>query len=55
MFKWVLTYHHPGYSYIDMTETVPIRPFRHNEYERFIQQVRGDNYFLKQCQVENSG
>ena len=39
VFKWVLQYHRPGYSYIDMTETVPIRPFRHDEYERFIQQV----------------
>ncbi|GAB4821924.1 hypothetical protein N2152v2_008970 [Parachlorella kessleri] len=39
VFKWVLQYHRPGYSYIDMTETVPIRPFRHDEYERFIQQA----------------
>lgn len=40
VFKWVLQYHRQGYSYIDMSETVPIRPFRHDEYERFILQVR---------------
>jgi len=25
-----------GYSFIDATEIVPVRPFRHNEYDRFI-------------------
>lgn len=41
VFKWVLRYHRLGYSYIDMEATVPIRPFRHSEYERFILQVGG--------------
>eukprot|EP00894_Picocystis_sp_ML_P002616 jgi/Pico_ML_1/53133/g3737.t1 len=36
VFKFVVNYHHPGYSWIKYTERVPARPFRHNEYERFI-------------------
>lgn len=39
VFKWVLDYRRLGYSYIELTETVPIRPFKHNEYERFIVQA----------------
>lgn len=39
VFKWVLDYRRLGYSFIDMIETVPIRPFKHNEYERFILQA----------------
>lgn len=36
VFKFLVNYHRPGYSNIDITEMAPIRPFRHNEYERFI-------------------
>ncbi|KAL4458520.1 hypothetical protein ABPG75_013385 [Micractinium tetrahymenae] len=39
VFKWVLEYRRLGYSFIELTETVPIRPFKHNEYERFIVQA----------------
>lgn len=39
VFKWVLQYRRLGYSFIELTETVPIRPFKHNEYERFIVQA----------------
>ncbi|EFN54342.1 hypothetical protein CHLNCDRAFT_8673, partial [Chlorella variabilis] len=39
VFKWVLEYRRLGYSFIELTETVPIRPFKHHEYERFIVQA----------------
>ncbi|KAL4859312.1 Dolichyl-diphosphooligosaccharide--protein glycosyltransferase subunit [Chlorella vulgaris] len=39
VFKWVVDYRRLGYSYIELTETVPIRPFKHHEYERFILQA----------------
>lgn len=40
VFKWVLDYQRRGLSRLHVTETVPIRPYFHNEYERFIFQVR---------------
>eukprot|EP00887_Chlorella_sp_A99_P006356 scaffold3.g6356.t1 len=40
VFKWVLEYRRPGYSRIELEEQVPIRPYKHNEYERFITQAR---------------
>lgn len=36
VFKYVVKYTRPGYSRIERSITVPVRPFRHNEYERFI-------------------
>lgn len=39
VFKWVLDYAQPGLSRLHWVETVPIRPFAHNEYDRFILQV----------------
>jgi len=39
VFKWVLEYRRPGYSWITASVTVPVRPFRHDEYERFIVQA----------------
>lgn len=36
VFKFVVDYKCLGYSYIHLEEQVPIRPFRHDEYERFI-------------------
>ncbi|QDZ24928.1 dolichyl-diphosphooligosaccharide-protein glycosyltransferase [Chloropicon primus] len=36
VFKFVVDYNSLGYSYIHVEEQVPIRPFRHDEYERFI-------------------
>lgn len=39
VFKWVLDYKRPGLSWVYQTETVPIRPFRHNEYPRFLSQA----------------
>ncbi|KAF5826804.1 dolichyl-diphosphooligosaccharide--protein glycosyltransferase 48 kDa subunit precursor [Dunaliella salina] len=36
VFKYVLEYQHAGYSYIHLSKQVPVRPFRHNEFERFL-------------------
>ncbi|PNW72980.1 hypothetical protein CHLRE_14g614100v5 [Chlamydomonas reinhardtii] len=36
VFKYVVDYSHRGYSYIKLTHQVPVRPFKHNEYERFL-------------------
>ena len=39
VFKWVLSYRRLGYSFLELAEVVPVRPYRHNEYERFIVQA----------------
>jgi oligosaccharyltransferase complex subunit beta len=39
VFKWVVDYRRPGYSWVALEQTVPVRPFRHDEYERFIAQA----------------
>jgi oligosaccharyltransferase complex subunit beta len=39
VFKWVLEYKRLGYSWVSEVVTVPVRPFRHYEYERFIVQA----------------
>lgn len=39
VFKWVLNYKRLGYSWVSEVVTVPVRPFRHYEYERFIVQA----------------
>ncbi|EFJ53013.1 hypothetical protein VOLCADRAFT_72245 [Volvox carteri f. nagariensis] len=36
VFKYFVDYSHRGYSYIKLTHQVPVRPFKHNEYERFL-------------------
>lgn len=36
VFKYVIDYKALGYSYIKETLQVPVRPFKHNEYERFL-------------------
>lgn len=36
VFTFRVLYNRPGYSRIDVIDRVPIRPLRHNEYERFI-------------------
>eukprot|EP00199_Chlamydomonas_sp_CCMP681_P000714 CAMPEP_0119107804 /NCGR_PEP_ID=MMETSP1180-20130426/11608_1 /TAXON_ID=3052 ORGANISM="Chlamydomonas cf sp, Strain CCMP681" /NCGR_SAMPLE_ID=MMETSP1180 /ASSEMBLY_ACC=CAM_ASM_000741 /LENGTH=437 /DNA_ID=CAMNT_0007093347 /DNA_START=11 /DNA_END=1324 /DNA_ORIENTATION=+ len=36
VFKYVVNYKHQGYSYIELTQQVPVRPFKHDEYERFL-------------------
>ena len=36
VFKFVIDYARSGYTSIELSEQVPVRPFRHNEYERFI-------------------
>ena len=36
VFKFLVDYHRTGYSYIFSSTKVPLRPFYHNEYPRFI-------------------
>ena len=36
VFKFVVDYKRLGYSYIELSEQVPVRPFKHDEFERFI-------------------
>jgi len=36
IFKWVLDFQRPGLTHIHLEEPAPIRPYRHNEFERFI-------------------
>jgi oligosaccharyltransferase complex subunit beta len=36
VFKYVLDYSHQGYSHISLQQVVPVRPYKHDEYERFL-------------------
>lgn len=36
VFKYVIDYSHRGYSYISLQQVVPVRPYKHDEYERFL-------------------
>lgn len=36
VFKFEVHYRRAGYSYIDIVQQAPIRPFRHNEFDRFL-------------------
>jgi oligosaccharyltransferase complex subunit beta len=36
VFKFVVEYWRPGYSFIRTSTTAPVVPFRHDEYPRFI-------------------
>jgi oligosaccharyltransferase complex subunit beta len=36
VFKWVVDYRRQGLSWVQASAVVPVRPFRHDEYERFI-------------------
>jgi len=31
-----VNYNRKGYTYLRLTTSTPVRPFRHNQYERFI-------------------
>eukprot|EP00871_Galdieria_phlegrea_P004892 jgi/Galph1/5403/GphlegSOOS_G4056.1 len=39
VYKFSVEYYRRGYSPLQVTETVSVRPFRHDEYERFILQA----------------
>lgn len=39
VFKWIVDYRRPGYTTLSLSEQIPITPFRHNEYERFVPQA----------------
>jgi len=36
VFKFVLSYHKLGYSNLDLSQQVSVHPFRHDQFERFI-------------------
>lgn len=36
VFKFVISYHCLGYTSIEESKQVSVRPFKHNEYERFL-------------------
>ena len=36
VFKFVISYHRLGYTSIEESWQVSVRPFKHNEYERFL-------------------
>eukprot|EP00340_Litonotus_pictus_P011341 CAMPEP_0170535848 /NCGR_PEP_ID=MMETSP0209-20121228/101822_1 /TAXON_ID=665100 ORGANISM="Litonotus pictus, Strain P1" /NCGR_SAMPLE_ID=MMETSP0209 /ASSEMBLY_ACC=CAM_ASM_000301 /LENGTH=479 /DNA_ID=CAMNT_0010837155 /DNA_START=48 /DNA_END=1488 /DNA_ORIENTATION=+ len=36
VFKFIIDYKRVGYSYLDITTKCPLKPFRHDEYERFL-------------------
>ena len=36
VFKLVVYYCRPGYSSIEIQEEIPVRPYKHNEFERFL-------------------
>ena len=36
VFKFVVDYQRPGFSHVFLSEELPVRPFRHDEYERFL-------------------
>jgi oligosaccharyltransferase complex subunit beta len=37
VFQFKVDYRRPGYSFIHVAEKVTIRPYRHDEYERYLQ------------------
>jgi len=39
VFKWVLRLRARGWSFVDHEEVTPVRPFRHNEFPRFVAQA----------------
>lgn len=36
VFKFIVDYKRLGYNYLDISTKVPLRPFNHNEYPRFL-------------------
>ena len=39
VFKYVVEYNRPGYSFLKFEELMPLRPLRHDQYPRFILQA----------------
>ena len=39
VFKFEVVYHRPGFTKIHVEELAPLRPFKHNEYDRFLVQA----------------
>ena len=36
VFKMVVNYWRAGYSSVELQEEIPVRPYKHNEFERFL-------------------
>jgi oligosaccharyltransferase complex subunit beta len=36
IYKFLISYHRPGVSGLEVSQVVPVRPYLHNEYPRFI-------------------
>lgn len=36
VYQFKINYHRPGYTFLDIATKVPVRPPKHNEYERYI-------------------
>jgi oligosaccharyltransferase complex subunit beta len=39
VFKWVVDYKRPGYTFLHFEEVMPLRPLRHDQYPRFLVQA----------------
>ncbi|CAL8105942.1 unnamed protein product [Calicophoron daubneyi] len=37
VFKFIVDYHRVGYTHLESVSMVPVRPFKHTQYERFIE------------------
>ena len=44
VFKFLIDYKRIGYSYLDITTKVPLRPYKHNEYTRYL--TRAYPYYI---------
>jgi len=36
VFQFKVNYRHPGYSFLNLATKITVRPFKHNEYERYL-------------------
>jgi oligosaccharyltransferase complex subunit beta len=36
VFKFIIDYKRIGYSYLDVSTKIPLRPYNHDEYARFL-------------------
>lgn len=39
VFQFKITYRRPGYSFLSASTKIPVRPFKHNEYDRYLFQA----------------
>ena len=36
VFKFVIEYKRPGYNHIERSKQIPVQPFKHNEFDRYL-------------------